>query len=473
MDSAAELFDRLTLTDETARLEVKRGSSVDTSVMETVCAFANEPGLDGGYLLLGVAEKTDGPQLTYEVVGVPDPDKIQKDLASQCASIFNQAIRPELAVEQLHGQNVVVVRIVELPDGQKPLFFKKDGLPRGAYRRIGSTDQRCTDDDMVAFYGSRESFDALPVRGSSWADVDEDAVALYRTLRARANATAEELSYEPEELLTALGSYTPTGELTYAGLLLFGSKKALRRLLPMLRVDYIRVPGTEWVADPDDRFTTTDMRGPLLELVGRVVSAVADDLPRGFLLPEGQVQAESVGLPGRVLREAVVNAMMHRSYRRSNEPMQVIRYNNRIEIRNPGFSLKPEEELGEPGSRPRNPLVAAVLHDTNLAETKGSGIRTMRRLLAGAGMAPPTFESNHGADQFTARLLIHHFLDEADLLWLQQLAAYELTDNQKRVLIFLREVGAVDNSTFRQLNGGDVYRASTELRALRDAGLLS
>ncbi|GAA3707972.1 hypothetical protein GCM10022421_13610 [Oceanisphaera sediminis] len=42
-------------------------------------------------------------------------------------------------------------------------------------------------------------------------------------------------------------------------------------------------------------------------------------------------------------------------------------------MRNPGFSLKPEKQLGEPGSRQRNPVLAAVLYDLNLAETKGSG----------------------------------------------------------------------------------------------------
>ena len=35
-------------------------------------------------------------------------------------------------------------------------------------------------------------------------------------------------------------------------------------------------------------------------------NAIADDLPKGFLLPEGEVQAESIGLPVKVLREAIV-----------------------------------------------------------------------------------------------------------------------------------------------------------------------
>ncbi|WP_375433866.1 ATP-binding protein [uncultured Hymenobacter sp.] len=472
MESIVSLIKRLNQTDETTSLEVKRGRAIDYSVMETVCSFSNEPGLGGGHILLGVAEAVGTLFQTYEIVGISDPDKLQRDLASQCAQMFNQPVRPDIAVESVNGKNVLSIWVPELPDGQKPLFFKRDGLPKGAFRRIGSTDQHCTEDDMVAFYGSRESFDGQAVRGSAWGDVDEQAIELYRTLRLRVNASAEELSYSPQDLLRSLGCLTAAGELTYAGLLLFGARAALRRLLPMLRVDYIRVQGTEWVSDPDARFTTTDMRGSLLSLVSRLASAVAEDLPRGFLLPEGQIQAESVGLPGRVLREALVNALMHRSYRLHTQPVQVIRYNNRIEIINPGYSLKPEDQLGEPGSRPRNPFIAAVFHDTNLAETKGSGIRTMRRLMDTAGMVPPTFESNHSADQFTTRLLLHHFLNEEDLRWLRHFQGYDLSDNQKKALIFLREVGAVDNLVFRQLNGCDPYRASAELRALRDGNVL-
>jgi ATP-dependent DNA helicase RecG len=188
------------------------------------------------------------------------------------------------------------------------------------------------------------------------------------------------------------------------------------------------------------------MRGSLLEMVQRVFSQITDDLPKGFLLPEGELQAESVGLPSRVLREAIVNALIHRSYR-EHQPIQVIRYGNRLEIKNPGFSLKPEDHLGEPGSKNRNPNIAAVFHETNLAETKGSGINTMRKLMEKANLLPPTFESDHGRNIFTTRLLLHHFLGSEDLKWLSTFDSFSLNENQKRGLILVKEMGAVDNTT--------------------------
>jgi len=474
METARELIEQLNVMDESSRIEAKRGSSIDRSLLETICAFSNEPRLEGGFILLGVVREAESLFPIYKTEKLGNLDQLQLDIASQCASMFNQPIRPSIEVEEVGGNPVIKIFVPELSDAQKPVYFKNEGLPRGAYRRIGPSDQRCSDDDLALFYNKTESFDSTLVTDSLWDDVDEAAVERYRSLREKVNPHAEELNYNDSDLLRSLGCLqenTNGYHLTYAGLLVFGKAMAQRRLIPSVRVDYIRVPGNEWIADPENRFTTIDMRGPLLLIINRAYNAIVDDLPKGFLLPDGQLQAESVGLPGRALREALVNALMHRSYR-VNQPIQLIRYSNRLEIKNPGFSLKPEDSLGEPGSQQRNPFIAAIFHETNLAETKGSGIATMRRLMNAAGLVPPTFESDHANNQFTARLLLHHFLSEEDLVWLNLFDNFALNDDQRKILVFLREAGAVDNTTYRQLNGCDTLKASADLRSMRDAGLL-
>jgi ATP-dependent DNA helicase RecG len=472
--SAEDLFEILNQQDECDWIEAKGGRESSHSVMETVCAFSNEPSLGGGYILLGVAEDKDALFPQYKTVHIKDPDKFQKDFVSQCSSMFNKPVRPKVSVEKVQGDTVIKVRVDELPQNQKPLYFKADGLPAGAYRRIGPTDQKCTEDDLQIFYTDTKSYDQTPIPGTTLNDIDENALRRYRTLRGKVNAAAEELSYSDEELLEALGCLNKLNkqELNLAGLVLFGTSKALRAHMPMLRVDYIRIPGNTWVENPDERFTTIDMRGPLLILVYRLIEAINADLPKGFLLPEGEIQATSVGLPTKVLREAIVNAVMHRSYR-EYRPIQVIRYDNRIEVINPGYSLKSEDLLGEPGSETRNPFIAAIFHETNLAETKGSGIRVMRKLMAQAQLAPPTFESDRNGNQFVSRLLLHHFLDERDILWLAKFEKLQLSDGQKQALIFVREVGAIDNQTYRQMTDCDTLKASNELRAMKNQDLLA
>lgn len=478
MRTAGELFEELCALDESTTIEAKAGSRIDRSVLETVCSFSNEPGLGGGHLLLGVV-RTEDPASSerYEVVGVDDPDQLQSDLVTRCASAFNRPIRPSARTQQLQGRTVVVVFVPEAAPTDKPIFLEKLGLPRGAFRRLGPTDHEGTEDDLVVLYQGhqQETYDGTVLADSDLSDLDPEALRMYRVLRARVAPAAEELAWSDEDLLRALRCVVPVGgvlRLTVAGVLLFGTSKALRRCFPMMRIDYLRLPGRRWIEDPEKRFDAVEIRAPLILAVSRAVAAVMDDLPASFSLPEGALsrQDETV-LPLRVVREVVVNAVMHRSYR-IHGAVQILRYANRIEVRNPGHSLKAEEQLGEPGSECRNPRLAGVLHDLQMAESKGSGIRVMRELMREHGLQPPAFESSLRPDQFVATFLFHHFLDARDLSWLRRLTDEPLSDEEARALIFVREVGAIDNDAYRSFGHADTLGASARLRRLRDLGLL-
>ena len=480
MKTAKELFDELNSWDENRRIEAKSASAVGKSMMETVCAFANEPGLRGGYLLLGAKRigMTEDGKPVYEPENIENTDKIQSDFVAMCNSMFNVRIRPIINVEEYLGKTVIVVKIEELPESQKPAYFAKRGLPEGAFRRIGPSDEKCSEEDMYLFYQSADTYDSCIVDDADLDDIDENALNFYRKLRKEVNPDAEELTLNDVDLLRALGAIKKNKQggydLTYTGLLVFGKQMSLRRLVPSFRVDYIRISGNQWLADGDNRFEQTiDMRGPLILMVNKACSAVMDDLPKGFELKKDSMQASTPAiLPNKVLREAIVNSYIHRS-NRVNQPIQIIRYSNRIEIHNPGYSLKPQDDWGEPGSMLRNPRISEIFHDTNLAETKGTGIGAMRRLMKEAGLMPPTFESNHEANKFTARLLLHHFLSKENVEWLAQYAEFGLVNEQKLALVFVREVGAIDNATYRQLDSSITHaRARLEIHKLCDLGFL-
>lgn len=480
MKTAKELFDELNSWDENRRIEAKSASAVGKSMMETVCAFANEPGLRGGYLLLGAKRTgmTEDGKPVYEPENIENTDKIQSDFVAMCNSMFNVRIRPIIIVEEYLGKTVIVVKIEELPESQKPAYFAKRGLPEGAFRRIGPSDEKCSEEDMYLFYQSADTYDSCIVDDADLDDIDENALNFYRKLRKEVNPDAEELTLNDVDLLRALGAIKKNKQggydLTYTGLLVFGKQMSLRRLVPSFRIDYIRISGNQWLADGDNRFEQTiDMRGPLILMVNKACSAVMDDLPKGFELKKDSMQASTPAiLPNKVLREAIVNSYIHRS-NRVNQPIQIIRYSNRIEIHNPGYSLKPQDDWGEPGSMLRNPRISEIFHDTNLAETKGTGIGAMRRLMKEAGLMPPTFESNHEANKFTARLLLHHFLSKENMEWLAQYAEFGLMNEQKLALVFVREVGAIDNATYRQLDSSITHaRARLEIHKLCDLGFL-
>ena len=230
--------------------------------------------------------------------------------------------------------------------------------------------------------------------------------------------------------------------------------------------------GKAWIDDPDNRFISVEIRDSLLKAVRRAEAAILDDLPKAFSLPEGALQREDLPLiPARVIREALVNAFMHRNYR-LHRTIQIIRYSNRLEFENPGYSLASEDKLGHPGSYSRNPTIATIFHDLNLAETKGSGIRTMMQLMEKHGLTPPTFHSDRVSDTFSVQLLFHLFLSEEDIRWLAQFKAFNLNEAQNKALIYIRETGAIDNTAYRYLNKVETLEASQELKDLRKKELV-
>lgn len=357
--SAESLLEQLRQLDECQRIEAKRGSDIGSSIMQSVCAFANEPGLGGGYLLLGISEPDEQHEQFY-VSGVSNTDQRLGALQANCREQFEQVVPIEAQAVSLEGQTIIVVFVPELDPVAKPCTFKgkfnsKNKRKTGVWRRGLNGDYECTQADIepLLLAKSGMGFEQLILADAEWDDLDPTAIELYRNLRARIRPNAEELDASDTDMLRALNLVKKQGERwvpNVAGLLLLGKPLSLRRLLPAVRVDYVHIAGSQWVEDVEQRFVTTlDLREPLLRLIPKLENAIVDDLPKHFRLKEGDLQrTDEPLLPYKVIREAVVNAVMHRDYQ-VNQPIMVVRYSNRIEIRNAGYSLKPEAMLGGNG----------------------------------------------------------------------------------------------------------------------------
>jgi len=471
--SAQELLDELCAHSESARIEAKAGSAIGPSVMQTICAFANEPGLDGGYILLGVSEQDKH----FVVTGVDDVDHLLQELSNNCRTQFERPLTIEASVETLQDKNVVVVYVPELLPASKPCVFegkfhKANKKKTGIWRRGPNGDYECSQEELepILLAKTGKSFEEVIFDDAEFEDIDPQLIALYRKLRAKKNPQASELSLNDFELLRVLRLIRKNDKNQWqpnvACLLLFGSQVALRRLMPMERVDFIRIVGTRWIEDPNSRFSSLDFRESLLTLIPKVEAAVLDTLLKQFQLQEGELQRTDVPvLPQRVVREAIVNAVMHRDYR-VHSPTQVVRYSDRIEIYNAGYSLKPVEELGTGASKLRNPILASILYDLSFAETKGSGIRTIRTLLREANLEEPSFVSNVTGNSFRATYSLNQLMSKEDLLWLGQFKGYELNDNEARALLIAKNLGAVNNSTLREDTNLDTLQASHVLQRL-------
>ncbi|MBR8729413.1 AlbA family DNA-binding domain-containing protein [Porphyromonas levii] len=110
----SKIIAELNCTQETSKLEVKRGSEVSRATMESVCSFSNEPNLNGGIILLGIDEIEIDGSIKYDIVGVREPDKLQKDLTTSCATVFNIPIRPRITIQDVQGKEVIAIIIYQL-----------------------------------------------------------------------------------------------------------------------------------------------------------------------------------------------------------------------------------------------------------------------------------------------------------------------------------------------------------------------
>jgi ATP-dependent DNA helicase RecG len=470
--------------DEQARIEAKRASEIGKSVMQTICAFANEPGLGGGYLLLGI-EEPNHEHDNFHVVGVKDADRLLNDIQINCRGQFEAPIPVQGDVVILDGKKVIRVFVPELEVAAKPCTFigkfdSKNKRKTGVWRRGLNGDYECAHQHELApllLAKSGMNFEQVVLPDAEWDDIDPTAIALYRTLRAKVRPQSEELQASDSDMVRALnlvvkqdGQWVPN----IAGLLLMGKPLSLRRLLPAVRVDYVRISGTKWREDSEHGIVTTlDSRDCLLRQIPKLEATVVDDLPHHFRLEEGETQRRDVPIiPYKVIREAVVNTVMHRDYQ-VHQPTLIVRYSNRIEMRNAGYSLKPDMMLGEMGSQLRNPIVASVLYDLNFAETKGTGVGRMRRLLSEAGLTPPVFASEVIKNQVVSTYLLHQLLGEEQLAWLTQFKSLQLTPDEAKALILAKETGAVDNAALRAISDLDTLEASNVLGKLyRQHGVL-
>ncbi|MDO9746981.1 ATP-binding protein [Glaesserella parasuis] len=480
-----ELYEQLCLQEsESQRIEAKRCSdTVSDSVMQTVCAFANEVGLEYGYLLLGVSEPDDEHK-NYWVSGVSDSDRVLDQIQTNCRNQFKVVVNIDAGMAIIENKTVIAVKVFELDPASKPCSFlssgknKKNFTKTGIWRRGLNGDYEATVDELQSIYSQKQglSYENTFLPNVTWDDIDPEKIEEYRRLRRKVRQDSPELDYDDVTLLDTFnlirqkdGAIQPN----IAGLLLFGTNVALRKHLPMIRVDYIRHRGSQWIDDDEQRFLyTKDFRESLLTLIPRLEAMILDDIPEYFNLEENALQrTDRPFLPQKVVREAVVNMVMHRDYA-VNQPSQVNRFSNRLELQNAGYSLKPLEDLGNAKSITRNPLIAAVLYDLKFAETKGSGVNTMRSLLKKAKLSPPIFHSNQDNNQFKATLLLQHLMREEQLEWLKLFSEYNLSDNEAVALVLARETGFVDNSGLREISGLDTLAASKLLGKLRDKHLL-
>jgi predicted HTH transcriptional regulator len=165
----------------------------------------------------------------------------------------------------------------------------------------------------VGYQERSGSIDAQLIPDTKLEDVDKKTIESFRNLRKLIKPDAPELLFNDSELLKAYDLLASDGNsINVAGMLLFGQEREIKRHFPAMRLDIIRIKGTEWGKDRDP-FLSRDLRGNLLSLW----SSALDLLDRFFLIPfklDERMMRNEETAHRKALREAVTNLLMHQNY---------------------------------------------------------------------------------------------------------------------------------------------------------------
>lgn len=190
-----------------------------------------------------------------------------------------------------------------------------------------------------------------------------------------------------------------------------------------------------------------------------------------------------------VLREAVINAVVHRDYSKRGESVRVFCYPDRVEIHSPGLLLPgitvEQMERGEVQSKLRNPTLANLLKDIpGYMERLGSGIRFMLDETKRMGLPAPQFrEMSEFVVTFRkAPALVSPQMQYAETLWgddedaQPEILAQNQSDQRERRLTkaveYVQKYGFITNSVYRQLTGVSDRTAHRDLETLIERGRL-
>jgi len=387
------------------------------SCLRTIAAFANTR---GGILLLGVDD-------SGEAVGWGGGDADLQVIANQIVSLLR--IQPSLVV---HDDTSVRILMIDVAQSRAGVSL------RGRYcRRVGSTTQEVVGEELERFLINRRggSWDAIP-EDAPLTEIDEEAVSTF--CRQAAQRLPELGDGQPvQRVLENLGLLVE-GQLLRGAILLFGRDP--QRRFPAARVRMGRFKDSITIVDDKD------LGGNLFQqLVG------AMRLFRQYLKVRyeigGQIQEKlesGLGLVRRreiwdfpldALREAVVNALVHRDYFALNEEVTIRVFDDYMNIRNPG--MLPEglnvRDLLEEDHRTisRNPLLARVFYYANLVERWGTGTTRILRLCRDQQIPDPAFVSRDSFFQVT-------FAQFEGARSVEELA---LSDRELRIMRILEELG--------------------------------
>lgn len=375
-------------------VEVKRSKTQATErLFDTLSSFSNQD--DGGVIVFGLYEGD-----SFAVTGVDDVQELQKSVMNQCEQM-EPPIRAVFTVTEIDGKNVVSAEIPPIDITERPCFYKGKGRLKGSYVRVGESDQHMSEYEVYSYEAYRKKYqdDIRPVERAAISSLDSEKLAEYLKLL---KADKPNLSRIEDGQIMELMSIIRENKPTLAAELLFGLYP--QAFFPQLGIIAVSVPGTE-IGDTDNdgsRFIDNQrIEGTIPDMVEAALQFVRRNTRKKTIIdPDTGKRKDKTDYPVKSVREALLNALVHRDYSIHTEgmPVQLSIFADRLEITNPGglYGRLTLDTLGKVQPDTRNPVIATALEVMDITENRYSGIPTMRRELKEYGLPAPEFRNERG-----------------------------------------------------------------------------
>lgn len=386
--------DVITKKAESQTIEIKSAEhGCPTRLFDTLSSFSNQD--DGGIIIFGIDEKDN-----FAIKGVYDAQDLQKKVTEQCKQM-EPAVRALFTMCEIGEKILVSAEIPGVDVSDRPVFYKGVGRIKGSYIRVGESDEPMSEYEIYSYEAFRKRIrdDIRIVEGAKTQLFDEKRMAEYLSrVKSERRNLADNVS--DDEILELMG-VTSDGTPTLAGLMTFS--KYPQTYFPQLCITAVALPGTEMgeTGTDGERFIDNKrITGAIPDMLEEAVEFVRTNSRTKTIIDDNGKRVDKNEYPIKAVREAILNALVHRDYSiyTENTPIRIEMYRDRMEVTNSGglYGKISIDALGKVHPETRNAALANMLELLNITENRYSGIPTMRREFLNAGLPAPNFSVIHG-----------------------------------------------------------------------------
>lgn len=385
---------------ESQTVEVKSAhNGCSKRLYDTLSSFSNQDG--GGIIVFGLDEKQG-----FETVGVYDLQDLQKSVTEQCNQM-EPAVRGVFTFAEYEDKNICALEVPSVELVERPCYYKGAGKVKGSYIRVGDADLPMTDYEIYSYesYKKHVHDDEREVERIDLSYMDEKILNKYIAEKKQAKPKFSKLS---EEQIYEMLNIKRDERFTLAAVMNFALYP--QGVFPQLGITAVVVPGYSIgeLGNSGERFLDNKrIEGTISEMLEEAMVFCKRNMKiKTIIDSETGKRNDRTEYPINAVREAILNALIHRDYSIHTEgtPIQINFFTDRLEIHSPGglYGRMTVEQLGKARPDLRNPTLATMAESLNQAENRYSGIPTIRMEMKEYGLPEPEFKN--GRNEFVVIL---------------------------------------------------------------------